>query len=595
MGCSSAKTLEITNKKEINKEIVKDDNNESPKENLNNNINIISQNPISQVDEILSINKNVNTIEEDNQKNDLLSLNENLTNKENSLIINNKDNLNNEKTIKQLNDINTFEELNLEKSEDNNSFLENNTLISMNSSFYENEKENLNEIYNIKEEISNSNLTILNVIVNANRYEAMYPIWIEKNKEITFNVSGKWKIDNIKECSSIGINEFGNEINTNFSDNNNNNFNNGALIGRIFNEKPFVIYDNLKYLSHNSSPLFLKMNITSLFNKILPSGKLFLKITGAQNIDSFDKIDEMIGWEKHLKEIEFNNNENNLFVKLSYLDKETIIFFNKIRFNSNLFAIQYLNNIENLTQATQKLYKFMIDQNKKMEKFKVNFSIMKLIENFYKPFFGRNKLKNKNNSILNSSQDLENYLIENFQKKKKIKVIIKKHECNKPMSLCIKFLLNEEIRNEIFNEENKEISLLTLRTRKRQKIGFFSFIVFSNEEGNKDINFIKEKIKFSYSPSYTNINKSTKTNLEIINEEKIRNKNLEKKKLSIRFKIKKDLEDNKSNYSNYSNKSSKNNFNEMQKEEINKNVYKSDDEGNIRKKSNDVEDDEEDE
>ena len=191
MGCSSAKTLEITNKKEINKEIVKDDNNESPKENLNNNINIISQNPISQVDEILSINKNVNTIEEDNQKNDLLSLNENLTNKENSLIINNKDNLNNEKTIKQLNDINTFEELNLEKSEDNNSFLENNTLISMNSSFYENEKENLNEIYNIKEEISNSNLTILNVIVNANRYEAMYPIWIEKDTEIIFKVNGK--------------------------------------------------------------------------------------------------------------------------------------------------------------------------------------------------------------------------------------------------------------------------------------------------------------------------------------------------------------------------------------------------------------------
>ena len=55
------------------------------------------------------------------------------------------------------------------------------------------------------------------------------------------------------------------------------------------------------------------------------------------------------------------------------------------------------------------------------------------------------------------------------------------------------------------------------------------------------------------------------------------------------------MEDNKSNYSNYSNKSSKNNFNEMQKEEINKTVYKSDDEGNIRKKSNDVEDDEEDE
>ena len=99
MGCSSAKTLESTNRNEINKEIIKDENNDSPKENLNDNVNVISQNPISQVNEILSINKNVNNIEEDNQKNDLLSLNENLTNKENSIIINNKDNLNNEKTI----------------------------------------------------------------------------------------------------------------------------------------------------------------------------------------------------------------------------------------------------------------------------------------------------------------------------------------------------------------------------------------------------------------------------------------------------------------------------------------------------------------
>jgi hypothetical protein len=333
------------------------------------------------------------------------------------------------------------------------------------------------------------------------------------------------------------------------------------------------------------------MNITSLFNKILPSGKLNIKIIGAKSVNSFEEIEEMIGWDKNLKEIEYNDSDKNFFVKLSFIDKETIIYLNKVRFNSNLFCIQYLNNIKNLTSATRILYDFMINQKKKIEKFKVNNVLMKLIENFYRPFFGRsNKLKNKKISILNSQKELEDHLNESFENKKKFKIFMKKHDCQKPLSLCIKFLVSEEIRNEIFNEENKEITLLTIRTRKRQKINYFSFLIFSNEEGNKGTNNLK-KLLF-YNPSYSNMN-VTKSNLEIINEEKVKNNfgKIGGKKIKIIRGINKsNLKEPIGNLHN----SISHNFNQIEKDEIDKIIYKSDDESNVHKNENDKYDEDED-
>ena len=270
---------------------------------------------------------------------------------------------------------------------------------------------------------------------------------------------------------------------------------------------------------------------------------------------------------------------------------KTIIYLNKVRFNSNLFCIQYLNNIKNLTSATRILYDFMINQKKKIEKFKVNNVLMKLIENFYRPFFGRsNKLKNKKISILNSQKELEDYLNENFENKKKFKIFMKKHDCQKPLSLCIKFLISEEIRNEIYNEENKEITLLTIRTRKRQKINYFSFLIFSDEGGNKRINDLNKLLFIN--PSYSNINIS-KSNLEIINEEKIRNnigKSGYKKIKIIRGYNVSNLNESIGNL----HKSTNFNFNQIEKDEINKTIYKSDDESNVRNKEIDKNDDEED-
>jgi hypothetical protein len=215
---------------------------------------------------------------------------------------------------------------------------------------------------------------------------------------------------------------------------------------------------------------------------------------------------------------------------------------------------------------------------------------MKLIEIFYKPFYGRgNKLKNKQISILNSQKEFENYLNDNFENKKKFKVFIIKHDCQKPLSLSIKLLINEKIRKEIFNEENKEITLLTIRTRKRQKINYFSFLIFSNEDGNKGINNLK-KLLF-YNPSYSNMN-VTKSNLEIINEEKVKNNfgKIGSKKIKIIRGINKsNLKEPIGNLHN----SISHNFNQIEKDEIDKIIYKSDDESNVHKNENDKYDEDE--
>ena len=576
MGCSGAKALEtISEQRDNNKNNNKEnniDNNNNDNENENNNgkieqNNTNQNNHISEMRDILSLNNTLNITQTENT----IFENRNINNRENN------------KEEDEISNENNF--LNISNSD-------NNTLISsINNSFYDNETttENINEMFNIKKESSNSNLTILNLTIYANRFEAMYPIWIEKDTEIKFNVNGKWKVDSKNECTSTGIES--NEINTTINLNDEDNFNNGALIGRIFNDKPFVIYDNLTINSKVSGPLFLRMNVKNLFNKILPSGKLNVKIIGAKSVNSFEEIEEMIGWDKNLKEIEYNDSDKNFFVKLSFIDKETIIYLNKVRFNSNLFCIQYLNNIKNLTSATRILCDFMINQKKKIEKFKVNYVIMKLIENFYKPFFGRsNKLKNKKISILNSQKELEDHLNESFENKKKFKIFMKKHDCQKPLSLCIKFLVSEEIRNEIFNEENKEITLLTLRTRKRQKINYFSFLIFSNEEGNKGTNNLK-KLLF-YNPSYSNMN-VTKSNLEIINEEKVKNNfgKIGGKKIKIIRGINKsNLKEPIGNLHN----SISHNFNQIEKDEIDKIIYKSDDESNVHKNENDKYDEDED-
>ena len=149
----------------------------------------------------------------------------------------------------------------------------------------------------------------LEIELKANRYETIFPIWIQKGEEIEFIVSGKWKINNQIECDSKGIQINKEEENLNFN-NEENKFNEGALLGRVLKGKPFVIYDGLKYISDISGPLILKMYLKNIWDKEQPEGILKLKIFGAQKIENAKDLDEKIGWWKQLSKIDYINEDH---------------------------------------------------------------------------------------------------------------------------------------------------------------------------------------------------------------------------------------------------------------------------------------------
>ena len=210
-----------------------------------------------------------------------------------------------------------------------------------------------------------------------------------------------------------------------------------------------------------------------------------------------------------------------------------------MRVNSTLFAKEYLENIKNLTVSIEKLYKYMTKENNiKYEKLKVNPFILNKIQEFYFPILGKNnKNKNKNYNILNSEIELENYLTNVFGKLKRIKLIIKKHNSFKPLTLAIRFLLDENIRNEIFTSKNSEISILTLKSKKFKKITLYSIIVFSEDKLENSLYFanildsVKEKTVEQNNNNNNNNNSgivSINDNLETIKEENDSNKTIKK-------------------------------------------------------------------
>ncbi len=179
------------------------------------------------------------------------------------------------------------------------------------------------------------------------------------------------------------------------------------------------------------------------------------------------------------------------------------------------------------------------ENNIKYEKLKLNPFILNKIQEFYFPILGKNnKNKNKNYNILNSEIELENYLTNVFGKLKRIKLIIKKHNSFKPLTLAIRFLLDENIRNEIFTSKNSEISILTLKSKKFKKITLYSIIVFSEDKLENSLYFanildsVKEKTVEQNNNNNNNHNNSgivsINDNLETIKEENDSNKTIKK-------------------------------------------------------------------
>lgn len=315
--------------------------------------------------------------------------------------------------------------------------------------------------------------------VKANRFDQIYPIFIPDNQEIEFQVSGKWNINSNIACDSKGI-----------PNNNKNKYNNGALLGRVIKGEEFIIYDGLKYISKNRGALVLKMYLDNIWDKEIPFGSLKLKIKGAKNIENLTELEEKIGWWKQLRIINFTNSDQLNNFKLSTEEKSFIIIINKIRHDSSLFTSQYLNNYQNLTPSTIKIYKQLIENDKKYIPLKVNLSIIKILQKFFKNFIDKENNIDDLNYIMKTGRILNDIINECFNKKKKVIVDIIKYYENDPFSLALRFLFNENNRNYLLDYGCEELSLITLNcTNKENKNIFYSIIVLSNIQGNDHYNY----------------------------------------------------------------------------------------------------------
>ena len=321
----------------------------------------------------------------------------------------------------------------------------------------------------------------LEIELKANIYETIFPIWIQEEEEIEFIISGKWKINNEIECDCNGIK----------NNNNSNQFNDGALIGRILKGQPFLIYNGLKYISDISGPLILKMNLNSLWKKEKPLGSLKLKIYGAHKVENADDLEEKIGWWKQLRIIGFNNKDELNDYQLSNTEKSIIILFNKLRHDSKLFTNQYLENYQRLTPTTKRIFEQFTSNKEQFIPFKINLSIIKLLQNFYIKFINKkNKIKEEDwIYILRSEDYLKKYLEESFNNKKKLFVSIIRYYEDNPFYLGLRILFRDNIRNNMLSYNFEEISIITLfnNLRKDGKKIYYCIVVLSNQNGNDKV------------------------------------------------------------------------------------------------------------
>ena len=327
------------------------------------------------------------------------------------------------------------------------------------------------------------------VNVKASKNEIMYPLWIGKNKEVIFYINGKWKINNETECDCKGIKEIENKYEKYMNNVVKNKFNKGALIGRVINGDYFEIYDGLRYISDKDGPLILRMNLNSLGIKEKPSGSLNLKIKGVVNINTISEMEDRIGWWKQLKIIELNNLKDIPNYKIPSIEKMIIIIFNKARYNSKLFSNQYLYSIKNLTPNSNKLYNQFQNNLKQNIPFKINVSIIRLLQNFFKPFLSGDK---SDSLMINKSKAIiKNYLHKCFNGKKNIyHISILKYKEKNPFYLASRLLFEDEIRENIFKSDCQEMSMITIQTNQSFKKNiFYTIVVLSNEKGNDNINY----------------------------------------------------------------------------------------------------------
>lgn len=336
-------------------------------------------------------------------------------------------------------------------------------------------------------ENSDSKLNTITLKIQASKFEAMYPLWIDDCKKVTFAVKGKWKPDvTMEEVDSGGIvKEDDNE------------FNQGALIGRVLGGDYFTITDGLIYESRTSGPIFFKMHLNNL--KMNPTGYLTVKLTGATSL-KFKKIEEKVGW--IAKELDTTIGTD---IKLTEIEQQLLIYINKMRVNPPLFSQQYLENIRYFTETTNRLYSNLVSYTTRLKPLKVNQSLINLNKDIYSSSL---------NCGVFSKEEMEKQLkLLNKKRENRLVLSFKKHEDGKPLSILIKMIVDDKIRKNILNDSFEEIGLVMFTADKITTRFNTTLLIFSDKEENLEEEILVEAESKSNDPKEANT--SIKNNFAI--------------------------------------------------------------------------------
>ena len=345
--------------------------------------------------------------------------------------------------------------------------------------------------------------------VKANRYEIIYPLWLIKDEEVEFRVEGKWKINQEIECDSRGVENtdiilFPEKI-SEYLDNKEIKYNDGALVGRIIKGKSFLIYDGLKYIPEESGALLLKMNLNNLWSKEKPEGQLKVRVYGSYKIEDLEDLEKRNGWWTQLKIIEYINEYELQYYEMNNMEKALILLLNKLRHDSKAFAKQYLDNFQKITKTTQQIYTDLINNPNQFTPFKINLTMVKLLQTFYEKIFYKEETEDEDwNYVINSEKCLQEFLKESFYNKKKIHACVLRYYDENIMHVCSRILFRKDIRENILTYEYEEISIITLfnnwnkmfdnnfDSNKKKNI-YYCVFALSNSYGNDDMNFKVDK------------------------------------------------------------------------------------------------------
>ena len=494
-------------------------------------------------------NDNENENEDENDKENIISLNNNLNNKNeifsnpenekgNDLNDNNGENIDNDKEKENKND-------NIEYDENNN--INNNVNINDENDNHNetgklfNNEGNLNKVSildkyfkpkknkkisvnksktNIKpnkepftlktEKIDSINLSTLTINASCFLREYLIPIWFKKNDFIKFETTGRWRIDKNYDFTNTKGMPTPKTLD----------FNYGACIARIGSGEPFVILpENFTYTTKHEGPLYLKMNLPRRL-EMRPEGIIKMYIYDGEVLP-IEEIYKRIGWiENNMK---YGNNkgtemENNLMTSL-----------NNLRMNPVLFYEKYFREVKNILWIEKYLEEKEAQKNKYYRKpFQVKENYYDLINKYVNNNYVNKKNVNKQKISLNLNNMKENLqlLVKNELKCKNLIdcKLVQKYKIN---DICLLYLLDKKLRNHIFSNEYNCITIKIIENYlDESSLLILCFAKINEKSDNTEIIENKEI-------SENNSNNEMDKNIENSSENNDKNNIIEKNDIDI--------------------------------------------------------------